>query len=249
MPGRVIGVSIDAQGNRALRLALQTREQHIKREKATSNICTAQALLAVMRGMYAQYHGPKGLKEIASSIYSKSVALNTLLQKLGYKQSNALFFDTLNVIVPEGISSDDIRYIAEEKEINFFYPDYKTVRLSLDEATSVDDLKQIVEVFAKALGKEVPDFNNDIHEAVIDAKFTRKSDFLNNDVFCKYHSETAMMRYIKALELKDFSLANGMIPLGSCTMKLNSATSMFAMSWPEFANIHPFVPTCWIIGA
>ena len=243
MPGRVIGVSIDAQGNRALRLALQTREQHIKREKATSNICTAQALLAVMSGMYAQYHGPKGLKEIASSIYSKSVALNTLLQKLGYKQSNAIFFDTLNVIVPEGISSDDIRYIAEENEINFYYPDYKTVRLSLDEATSLDDMKAIVEVFAKAVGKEVPELGNDIPDAAVNGKYSRKSDFLNNDVFCKYHSETAMMRYIKALELKDFSLANGMIPLGSCTMKLNSATSMFAMSWPEFANIHPFVPT------
>jgi glycine dehydrogenase len=242
MPGRIIGVSVDAQGNHALRMALQTREQHIRRERATSNICTAQALLATMSGMYAQYHGPEGLKNIATHIHRSACTINDSLKRLGYIQSNSIFFDTLRVIPHEGINQDDIRKLALESGINFFYPDDFSVSISTDEITSLDDINVIIEVFARAAGKTAEPVSSLAEGNCIDVRFKRKSPFLRAATFNRYHSETEMMRYIKMLERKDISLTHSMISLGSCTMKLNPATSMFAMSWPEFGNIHPFVP-------
>jgi glycine dehydrogenase len=248
MPGRIIGVSVDAQGNLALRMALQTREQHIKRERATSNICTAQALLATMSGMYAQYHGPDGLKNIAANIHRSACTLSHSLKKLGYIQSNSVYFDTIKVIPHEGISQDEIRKFALGKGINFFYPDETSVNISTDEITSFHDINSIIEVFAKAAGIQADQVDSFVDCNCIDEKFLRKSSFLRASAFNTYHSETEMMRYIKMLERKDFSLTHCMIPLGSCTMKLNPATSLFAMSWPEFGNIHPFVPKDQALG-
>jgi len=242
IPGRIIGVSVDAQGNHALRMSLQTREQHIKRERATSNICTAQALLATMSGMYAQYHGPEGLKNIATHIHRSACTISSMLKKLGYIQSNSSYFDTLKVIPHEGISQDDIRKIALDSDINFFYPDDYSISISTDEITSFDDINTIIKVFAKAAGKTAEPVTLFVESECIDEKYIRKLPFLKAASFNRYHSETEMMRYIKMLERKDFSLTHCMISLGSCTMKLNPATSMFAMSWPEFGNIHPFVP-------
>jgi glycine dehydrogenase len=242
MPGRIIGVSIDAQGNKALRMALQTREQHIKRERATSNICTAQALLATMSGMYAQYHGPEGLKNIASHIYKAACTLNCALKQLGYTQKNFMFFDTLRIQLQSEKAQDEIQKLSEAAGINFFYPDKTTVSLSTDEITSLEEITVIINVFAKAAGKESLVAKALRENMLLAEKFTRKSEFLRGATFNRYHSETEMIRYIKMLERKDFSLTHCMISLGSCTMKLNPATSMFAMSWPEFANIHPFVP-------
>ncbi|MGB8490669.1 MAG: aminomethyl-transferring glycine dehydrogenase [Bacteroidales bacterium] len=241
MPGRIIGVSVDAQGNHALRMALQTREQHIRRERATSNICTAQALLATMSGMYAQYHGPEGLKNIAWHINRAACTVNEALRYLGYNQLNTQFFDTLRVELPEGITRERIRELALAKEINFFYPEGNTVLLSTDEITTLEEVNAIIGIFAEAAGKETTGEAFSIQNS-IGEKFLRKSDFLLSPAFNRYRSETEMMRYIKMLERKDFSLTHSMISLGSCTMKLNPATSLFAMSWPEFANIHPFVP-------
>lgn len=241
MPGRIIGVSIDSKGNRALRLALQTREQHIKRERATSNICTAQALLASMCGMFAQYHGPKGLHDIAVHINKCAHVLNDALIKIGYKQVNNAFFDTLNIVLPAGISSEKIKQAAENVGLNLFYPSDDRVIISTDEITTIDEINKLIALFAIVAGKEYVPVKS-LSSSSVDEKFVRKSSYLTAGAFNNYHSETAMMRYIKSLERKDFSLANGMIPLGSCTMKLNSATSMFALSWPEFANIHPFAP-------
>jgi glycine dehydrogenase len=242
MPGRIIGVSIDAQGNTALRMALQTREQHIKRERATSNICTAQALLATMSGMYAQYHGPEGLKKIATHIHRTACTLNSSLKELGYEQINTVFFDTLRIMMPAGKSCSEIKNLAEAAEINFFYPDDRSVIISADEITSFDEINKISEVFAEAAGVKYKKINDYCDCKCLDGIFIRKSEYLKGSVFNRYHSETEMMRYIKMLERKDFSLTHCMISLGSCTMKLNPATSMFAMSWPEFSNIHPFVP-------
>ncbi|MCX6329382.1 MAG: aminomethyl-transferring glycine dehydrogenase, partial [Bacteroidia bacterium] len=242
MPGRIIGVSIDAQGNKALRMALQTREQHIKRERATSNICTAQALLATMSGMYAQYHGPEGLKNIASHIYKAACTLNCAFKQLGYIQKNFMFFDTLRIQLQSEKEQDEIRKLSEATGINFFYPDKTTVSISTDEITSLEEINVIINVFAQAAGKETLVTKSLRNNMLLAEKFTRKSEFLRGATFNRYHSETEMMRYIKMLERKDFSLTHCMISLGSCTMKLNPATSMFAMSWPEFANIHPFVP-------
>jgi glycine dehydrogenase len=242
MPGRIIGVSVDAQGNNALRMALQTREQHIKRERATSNICTAQALLATMSGMYAQYHGPEGLKNIATHVRRSACTISSILKDLGYKQVNSQFFDTLKIALPEEISVDLIRRSALAEKINFFYPGENVVILSTDEVTTLDEINRITAIFAKAAGKEPVPSGSLCSCKVVDDIFIRKSGFLKASVFNRYHSETEMMRYIKMLERKDFSLTHCMISLGSCTMKLNPATSMFAMSWPEFGNIHPFVP-------
>jgi glycine dehydrogenase len=242
LPGRIIGVSVDAQGNHALRMALQTREQHIKRERATSNICTAQALLATMSGMYAQYHGPEGLKSIAVHIHRSACTIGKNLKKLGYLIQNNIYFDTLRVIPHEGISQDDIRKIALASSMNFYYPDHVSVSISTDEITSLDEINAIVKVFAQAAGRKAETVTTFVDCDCIDQKFIRKSPYLKAASFNRYHSETEMMRYIKMLERKDFSLTHCMISLGSCTMKLNSATSMFAMSWPEFGNIHPFVP-------
>jgi glycine dehydrogenase len=242
MPGRIIGVSVDAQGNKALRMALQTREQHIKRERATSNICTAQALLATMSGMYAQYHGPEGLKNIASHIYKAACTLNCAFKQLGYTQQNFMFFDTLRIQLQSEKEQDEIRKLSEAAGINFFYPDKATVSISTDEITSLEDINVIINLFAQAAGKETLVAKSLRDNMLLAEKFTRKSEFLRGATFNRYHSETEMMRYIKMLERKDFSLTHCMISLGSCTMKLNPATSMFAMSWPEFADIHPFVP-------
>lgn len=242
LPGRIIGVSLDSHGNPALRMALQTREQHIKREKATSNICTAQALLAIMSGMYAQYHGPEGLKNIASLIHRSACTLNDSLMSLGYQQLNLCFFDTLKIELPENITQEIIMKLALDKGINFFYPSDGSVVISTDEITNLKEINTVIGIFADAKKKKPVLINELCNCGIIDERFLRKSSFLEQSAFNRYHSETEMMRYIKMLERKDFSLTHSMISLGSCTMKLNPATSMFAMSWPEFANIHPFVP-------
>ena len=242
MPGRIIGISIDAEGNPALRMALQTREQHIKREKATSNICTAQALLATMAGMYAVYHGQEGIKAIANDIHAMAVSLSEELEKLGYKQLNDNYFDTL-LIELDGVSSDKIKEAALAQEMNFRYIDDKYIGISLDETKSYKDLAIIAEIFAEAKGGKFEDmFLYEETQKAIPTDLIRTSEYLTHSVFNTYHSETEMMRYIKRLEIKDLSLNRAMIPLGSCTMKLNAATEMIPISWPEFANLHPFVP-------
>ena len=242
MPGRIIGVSVDSNGNPALRMALQTREQHIKRERATSNICTAQALLANMSGIYAQYHGPEGLKRIASHIHRSTCTLKNVLVKMGYVIINKEFFDTLDIRLPGEVKLKTVEQLALKKEINlnFFYEG--KVLISLDEITTVNEINMLIEVFAEAAGKKAEKVNEICGQVSLSDKFRRKSEFLKQDAFNKYHSETDMMRYLKMLEGRDISLAYSMIPLGSCTMKLNSATSMFPLSWPEYGNIHPFVP-------
>jgi len=246
MPGRIIGVSKDVYGRPALRMALQTREQHIKRERATSNICTAQALLASMAAMYAVYHGPEGIKAIAADIHQNAVALESGLESLGFKQSNEVYFDTLNIVDVENI--DTIRELAEEREINFRYSE-NTIGISIDETTSIEDLNDILEVFALVNNEnESIAMDDEVMESIIPEAFKRKSVFLEHQVFNSYHSETEMMRYLKKLEIKDLSLNRSMIPLGSCTMKLNPAVSMFSLSWPEFGAIHPFVPVNQVEG-
>jgi len=242
MPGRIIGVSVDAQGNHALRMALQTREQHIKRERATSNICTAQALLATMSGMYAQYHGPEGLKNIATHIHRSACTLSDSLTKLGYIQLNTQFFDTIKVVLHKGITTEDIRSTALESGMNFFYPGDDTVSISTDEITTLNEINKIINIFAGSAGKKAEPVTSFCDSNCFEDKFIRKSSFLKTATFNSYHSETEMMRYIKMLERKDISLSHSMISLGSCTMKLNPASSMFPLSWPEFGNIHPFVP-------
>lgn len=248
MPGRIIGVSIDVHGDHALRMALQTREQHIKRERATSNICTAQALLATMSGMYAQYHGPEGLKRIAGYIQSAACTISCELKEMGYKQTNDQFFDTLQIELPDGVSAESIRKMALEEEINFFYPGNNCVRLSTDEVITLKEINRITGIFARASGRSAREVTSFCNCGFPDDKFVRKSEFLKASTFNRYHSETEMMRYIKLLERKDFSLTHSMISLGSCTMKLNPATAMFPLSWPEFSNIHPFVPKDQAVG-
>jgi len=246
IPGRIIGVSVDANGNRALRMALQTREQHIKRERATSNICTSQVLLAVMAGMYAIYHGPKGIRQIARHINILAGVLSAEVSKYGYKQVNEFFFDTLRIEIPEGVSVETIRKSALENKFNFRYIDEKHIGISIDETTELADINKILEILAKANGKSFTAFVCDPKEcekiSTFPEELTRKSEYLGHPVFNTYHSETEMMRYIKKLEIKDLSLNRSMIPLGSCTMKLNAAAELFALSWPEFGAIHPFVP-------
>ena len=245
MPGRIIGVSVDAQGNPALRMALQTREQHIKRERATSNICTAQALLASMAGMYAVYHGPDGIREIAENINLLAAILSKEIMNYGYKQKNQFFFDTLEVELPENVFVEDIRKQALENKMNFRYINNRFIGISIDETTSLKDINIILKIFAKANNKEFNEYSmekdlkkiNTFPEGLI-----RESEFLTHTVFNTYFSETEMMRYIKKLENKDISLNRSMIPLGSCTMKLNAAVELFPISWQEFGAIHPFVP-------
>ncbi len=238
MPGRIIGVSVDANGNRALRMALQTREQHIKREKATSNICTAQVLLAVMAGMYAVYHGPKGLQYIANKVHASAVTLAEALTKLGLEQTNTSYFDTI-VVKAE---AEKVRAIALENEVNFYYIDNNHVQIALNETTNIDDINQIIAIFAKALDKEALKVTELSKTSAIENSLLRTSTFLQHEVFNSYHSETALMRYIKKLERKDLSLNHSMISLGSCTMKLNAATEMLPLSLPNWSSIHPFVP-------
>ena len=238
MPGRIIGVSIDTNGKRALRMALGTREQHIKREKATSNICTAQVLLAVMAGMYAVFHGPKGLKYIAEKVHASAVTLADALNKLGVYQTNSAFFDTILVKA----DASKVKAIAEKQEVNFFYVDSETISISLNETTSLNDINQIIAIFAEAAGKEKIAIDALTHESMIPEKSERTSTFLKHDVFNNHHSESQLMRYIKKLERKDLSLNHSMISLGSCTMKLNAAAEMLPLSMANWNSIHPFAP-------
>lgn len=249
IPGRIIGLSKDRMGNPAYRLALQTREQHIKRERATSNICTAQALLATMSGFYAAYHGPAGLKNIAHRIHSYTCVTAEELKKLGLNIKYDNFFDTLYVELPMGISPDAVREVAEEYNVNFRYTRCGNVMMSLDETTLPGDIGIILYIFASVLGKDST-FNGTTEEKKVgvDNKFLRQSDFLTNDVFNKYHTETEMMRYMKRLERKDISLAHSMISLGSCTMKLNAASEVIPLSNPAFCNVHPLAPKDQVEG-
>lgn len=244
IPGRIIGISKDANGKYALRMALQTREQHIKREKATSNICTAQALLATMAGFYTVYHGAKGVREIAQRIHSIASYVNEVLPVYGFTQENDNFFDTLKVSLPENVNLADFQKIALDNEVNFRYFDSGEVGISMDETTALDDVNTLIEIFATAVG------NNAVYadEASVcgmksfDEQFERRSDYLTHDVFNSYHTETDMMRYIKKLERRDISLTHSMISLGSCTMKLNAASELLPLSRPEFNGIHPLAP-------
>jgi glycine dehydrogenase len=244
IPGRIIGVTVDRENRPALRMALQTREQHIKRERATSNICTAQALLASMAGMYAVYHGPEGLKAIASRIHQYAATLEDKITSLGYVELNQDYFDTLRIKLPVMVTPEIIRSIAVEKHMNFrFLPD-NCIGISIDETTCVDDLNAVCEVFAQAARKTAGLITpGRIIPVKIPGKFLRNDLYMQQTLFSRYRSETELMRYIKYLERKDFSLTDGMIPLGSCTMKLNAAVEMLPLSWPEFSNLHPFVPT------
>ncbi|HEX8563245.1 MAG TPA: aminomethyl-transferring glycine dehydrogenase [Flavobacterium sp.] len=238
MPGRIIGVTVDANGNRALRMALQTREQHIKREKATSNICTAQVLLAVMAGMYAVYHGPKGLKYIADKVHAAAVTTADALNKLGVYQTNTSFFDTIVVKA----DAARVKAVAERNEVNFFYIDSESVSISFNETTGITEINTILSIFAEAVGKDAITVSELSSEQNLPQSLIRKSEFLKHEVFNKHHSETALMRYIKMLERKDLSLNHSMIPLGSCTMKLNAAAEMLPLSMANWNSIHPFAP-------
>ncbi len=235
IPGRIIGVTKDLDGDYSLRMALQTREQHIKRDRATSNICTAQVLLAVMAGMYAVYHGPLGLKEISKSIHLKAVYLKRSLKSIGLKIKYSKYFDTVTVLC----DSKKIKELAALKNINFCILSNNEISISVNEKTNMKDLKEIISVFEEFMNKE-----SSIEEFPTDIEFIneRKSDILSHPVFNSYHSETSLMRYIKSLENKDLSLTQSMISLGSCTMKLNSASEMIPLSWSEWNSIHPFVP-------
>lgn len=242
IPGRIIGVSQDRLGKRGLRMALQTREQHIRRDKATSNICTAQALLAVMAGMYAVYHGPKGLLRIADRVHALTGALANGAQELGCIVRNPTYFDTLTLTLPKGVEQAAVRKAAEKRRIGLRYDADGSVAMSLDETPRLSDVQDILEVLAEAIGKPVPKAAVNGKMSGIPAELRRTSKFMTHPVFHSHRTETEMMRYMKRLENRDFSLTHGMIPLGSCTMKLNPATSLLPLTWPEFANIHPFAP-------
>ncbi|MEK6631539.1 MAG: glycine dehydrogenase (aminomethyl-transferring), partial [Acidobacteriota bacterium] len=245
MPGRLIGVSIDVHGNRAYRMALQTREQHIRREKATSNICTAQALLATMATMYAVYHGPEGIRRIAEGVHGSARTLDRALRQLGCWQQNAAFFDTLLFRVPAG-TRDAIRAAAIDAGFNFRYPDAADlVGIAVDETVGESEVEAVVAVFARGLGTPVPVPVSTAASAPAAAwpdTLRRTSPYLRHPVFHVHRSETAMMRYLKSLERKDVGLDLSMIPLGSCTMKLNAAPEMEPVTWPEFGRMHPFAP-------
>ncbi len=242
LPGRIIGVSIDDAGNPAFRMALQTREQHIRREKATSNICTAQALLAIMASMYGVYHGPAGIKAISRRIHDMTQSLATALENLGFQVEHRAYFDTLSI----QLSTDQllsIRSRAENRGINFWYEESR-ILLSLDETHREIDLLKVLEVFSNVTENSLKTATN----TAIPSALVRSSEYLTHPVFNRYHTESAMMRYIKRLENKDLSLVHSMISLGSCTMKLNAATELIPVSWPEFAYIHPFVPAKQVEG-
>jgi len=242
MPGRIIGWSKDKYGKLCYRMALQTREQHIKREKATSNICTAQALLATMAGFYAVYHGPEGIRTIAERIHSIAVFLEKSINRLGYKQVNAQYFDTLRFALPDTISAQQIRTIALSKEVNLRYFKNGDVGMSIDETTDIAAVNVLLSIFAIAAGRDWEKTSDVPMASSISAEMKRQSTYLTHEVFNKYHTETEMMRYIKRLDRKDISLAHSMISLGSCTMKLNAAAEMLPLSRPEFMNMHPLVP-------
>jgi glycine dehydrogenase len=249
IPGRIIGVTIDSAGNYALRMALQTREQHIRRDKASSNICTAQALLAIMAGFYATYHGPQGIRAIAGRIHGLTVLLSKALSLLGYQQKNSTFFDTLTLDL--GDLCDPLHAEALNNEMNFHYADNST-NITIDETTTLADIKEIVRVFAKIKAKTLADIDFSSLEStlttVIPDNLQRTSAYLTHDVFNSHHSEHEMLRYIKSLEAKDLSLCHSMIPLGSCTMKLNATTEMIPVSWEAFSKLHPFAPADQVGG-
>jgi glycine dehydrogenase len=252
MPGRIIGVSLDAQKNTAYRMTLQTREQHIRREKATSNICTAQALLAIMSGMYAVYHGQEGIKNIASRIHRLTTLMEIELRKCGFVQLNENYFDTLRILVADKKQAEHILQLAVEAGYNLRFIEDKYIGISLDETSTLEDIETILNVFTQIKGESVKAGSLDDSFGTISvsypAQFQRTTTFLQHPVFHSYQSETAMMRYIKSLENKDLSLTASMIPLGSCTMKLNAATELLPLTWPEFAAIHPFVPVEQAMG-
>jgi len=247
IPGRIIGVTIDVNNNYALRMALQTREQHIRRDKATSNICTAQALLAIMAGFYAVYHGPKGLKLIAERTHGLAVSLAKSLEKIGYKLGTTSYFDTIQVEL--GNLADSIHRECIDNEINLNYKG-SVVTIALDESTTVEDIKLLNKIFSKVKGIAADQAELEVEniETVIPAALQRTSAYLTHPIFNSHHSEHEMLRYIKSLEAKDLSLCHSMIPLGSCTMKLNATAEMTPITWPEFAKIHPFAPADQVAG-
>ncbi|MBE8712995.1 aminomethyl-transferring glycine dehydrogenase [Sphingobacterium hungaricum] len=249
IPGRIIGVTVDANGDYALRMALQTREQHIRRDKASSNICTAQALLAIMASFYAVYHGPKGIRKIASRVHDLTVVLDQALQTLGYKQLNKAYFDTLRIEV--GAQVGTLKGEALDHDFNFFYEN-DVVGISVDETTTFEDIQTIAKIFAKVQGVSVTEVDFDElangQLEVIPSDLQRTSDYLTHPVFNTHHSETEMLRYIKSLESKDLSLCHSMIPLGSCTMKLNATSEMVPVTWANFGSLHPFAPADQTLG-
>jgi glycine dehydrogenase len=249
-PGRIIGVSVDSHGNLAYRMALQTREQHIRRERATSNICTAQALLANIAAMYAVYHGSDGLIAIARRIRSLASALQGAAERLGYSQENQAYFDTLRLHVPEGIGETTVavKAIAEREGLNFRYFDSGHIGIALDETTTLGDVQAIVDVLAEAAGRKAPHIEEPDGPRDLPASLARESAFMAHQVFSAHRSETKMMRYLKKLEQKDIGLDRSMIPLGSCTMKLNAASEMIPVTWPEFSAVHPFAPVDQVQG-
>lgn len=246
IPGRIIGVSKDKDGNNAYRMALQTREQHIRREKATSNICTAQVLLAVMSAMYAVYHGPKGLKNIALRVHGLTKVLEIGLKHLGFSQENKYYFDTLKITLPSAEAKEKLRQTALDNSINIRYFEDASVGISLDETTSNSDVQALLNIFESISEKSLQDFDHEKHSKGLSLNWpeelVRKSEYLTHPVFNTHHSEHEMLRYIKRLENKDLSLTHSMIALGSCTMKLNATTEMIPLTWPELGNMHPFSP-------
>ncbi len=248
VPGRIIGLSKDKYGKRCYRMALQTREQHIKREKATSNICTAQALLATMAGFYAAYHGQEGIWNIASRIHATAAYLEKQICQLGYCQVNLQFFDTLRFTLPDHISARQIQTIALSKQVNLRYFDNGDVGMSIDETTDAAAANVLLSIFGIAAGQDFPKTEAIPALSTIDKKLKRTSAYLAHDTFNKYHTETEMMRYIKRLDRKDISLAQSMISLGSCTMKLNAASELLPLTLPGLANIHPLVPEDQVPG-
>jgi len=244
IPGRIIGVSVDTHNRPAYRMALQTREQHIKRERATSNICTAQVLLAIMAGMYGVYHGPKGLKKIAERVHNYTLLLNDGLKIIGLNQVNEFFFDTLKIELSSEDVKAKVKELSEAREINFRYFDGNYIGISLHEKVLMNDVQELLDIIAEASGKDKIDISY-LAEKVdsnLNDSLLRKSEYLTHEKFNSFYSEHEMLRYIKTLEKKDLSLTTSMIPLGSCTMKLNASTEMFGISWPEFAMLHPFAP-------
>jgi glycine dehydrogenase len=250
MPGRIIGVSVDSSGKKALRMALQTREQHIRRDKATSNICTAQALLAIMASMYAVYHGPDGLRDISNRIHRTACTFRNAIKNLGYQVSEELFFDTVTLSA-DPASIEKLRRSALSRNINLRY-EHASVTASIDETTGVTELNNLIAAFAEASGKSAAAVTfktiEEQSQLIQGTAFERKSEILTHPVFNSYHSESEMMRYIKKLENRDLSLTHSMISLGSCTMKLNAASELYPITWNEFANIHPFVPADQVGG-
>ena len=242
IPGRIIGVSQDSHGNKAYRMALQTREQHIRREKATSNICTARVLLGVMAGMYGVYHGPSGLKQIASKIHGMAQLVEQGLKSMGLEQTNNVYFDTLRV---SGANAGELKSISEAAGINFRYFKNGDIGIAVDESTTLEDVQAILSVFADSKGVSSEfDLSSAANDVSVDypEALMRTSGYMEHPVFNEYHAEHEMLRYIKRLENKDLSLVHSMISLGSCTMKLNATAEMIPVTWPEFGMMHPFAP-------